>query len=523
MSDTRRSSISDRAALLNARVDTATRLVLAVSSLLFVGFTLYLSYRYRTFFLWGGDFGDYVHLFSTTVHGTGFLQQGKFRAGLDSYWGAHFAVTLLGVLPAFALVPSPYTLLVAQSFALAASVPALWVLARRHLGDDRLAGLVVASYVLNPYLWSAWGNGFYEQALLPVLVFGTYHAYRERSRGPFLAGVALVALTNEFAALLVGGFVVGLVGAAVRAGRLRPEAPTFAAALGIVGAVKLVSGVVMARFNATPGIPLASVAPPLRPFVDGPRGTTTDLLGAVVTNPDLLPQLVGLDFPGKLAGLLFVLTPVFFLAALDETTVAALAPFLVFGWLFAGKSGYYQFGGHYPLYVLPFVYVGAVRALDRLSPEPPSRATLASVVVLLLVLSAGVGIVALQGPFGLRPVDTPGERERLIADALESVPPDATLVTQNDIYPHAAARPTARYVAAPAQFERYQRRHGVVRPDYVLVDHHSTHWSGKLTDAFGDRLGTEYGRYRAGGRVVLWKRGYEGAVEPLSDTSKPPG
>jgi uncharacterized membrane protein len=143
----------------------------------------------------------------------------------------------------------------------------------------------------------------------------------------------------------------------------------------------------------------------------------------------------------------------------------------------------------------------------------------ARVTVLVLVLSAGVGIVALQGPFGLRPVDTPGERERLVAEAIDTVPRDETLITQNDVYPHVAARPTARYVAAPAQFERYQRQHGPVRPEYVLVDSHSKHWSKKLTEGFGDRLGTEYGRYRAEDGIVLWKRGYEGPVEPLSESS----
>jgi uncharacterized membrane protein len=502
--------------------DPGTRGVLLLSAALFVGFTLYLSLRFRTFYLWGGDFGDYVHLFATTVEGTGFLQQAKFRAGLTSYWGAHFAVTLLGLLPAFALVKSPYTLLVAQSFALAASVPVLWLLARHHLGDDRLAGLVVASYALNPFLWSAWGNGFYEQAVLPALVFGTYYAYRRRAFRAFLVGVALAALTNEFVTLLMGGFLLGLTVVASRGDRLRAEARVLAVAFGVVVAVKLLSTVVIGHFNATPGIPLASLARPLRPVVEGPRTGTVALVTTVLSNPHLLPELLLIDLPGKVVGLCFLLIPVAFLAVGDETALGALAPFLLFGWLFAGKSGYYQFGGHYPLYVVPFVYVGTIRVLDRLSLPSPSRGTLVRATAVVLLLSAGVGVAALQGPFGLRPVDTPGERERLVAEAIDAVPRDETLVTQNDVYPHVATRPTARYVAAPAQFERYQRQHGPVRPEYVLVDRHSTHWSAKLTAGFGDRLGTEYGRYRAEDGVVLWKRGYDGPVEPLT-TSSPGG
>lgn len=497
--------------------DAGTRWVLLLSLLLFVGFSVYLSLRYRTFFLYGGDFGDYVHLLTTTVHGTGFLQQAKFRAGLDSYWGAHFAVTLLTVLPVFAIAQSPYTLLVLQSFALAVSVPVLWVMARQHLADERLAGLVVVSYAVNPYLWSAWSVGFFEQAVLPALVFGAYYAYRTRAFGAFLVGVILVALTNEFVILLMGGFVLGLAVVSARQGRLRTEVRVLVAALVVLLVVKVASGVVIAHFNATPGVSLASIARPLHPFIEGPWTTTGALVGAVVSNPSLLSTLVTLDLSAKVAGLFFLLLPVAFLAGRDETAVLALAPFLVFGWLFAGKSGYYQFGGHYPLYVLPFVYVGTIRALDDLSITIPSRELLIRALVCVLVISAGIGFAALQGPFGLRPVDTPGERERTVAAAIDAVPPEATLITQNDLYPHVATRPTARYVAAPAQFERYQREHGTVSPDYVLVDHHSKHWANQLTEGFGDRLGTEYGRYRENGNVVLWKRGYDGPVEPLRD------
>ncbi|WP_162562595.1 DUF2079 domain-containing protein [Salinigranum rubrum] len=499
--------------------DYKTKIVLALSAALFIGSFVYLSYRYQTFLLYGGDFGDYVHLFSTTVHGTGFLQQAKFRAGLSSYWGAHFAVTLLGLVPVFALFQTPYTLLAAQSLALATSVSVLWAAARSQLADDRVAGLVVVSYALNPYLWSAWGNGFYEQAVLPALVFGTYYAYRKRSFYAFLGGVALIALTNEFATLMLGGFLAGLALVAFRRNRLRSEGRLFVICFAIVVAVKFVSGVVISYFNDTPGIPMASLAAPLAPVIEGPRTTVTTLLGTVVSNPDLLMELFTLSLSGKVLGLFFVLIPVFFVAALDETTLGALAPFLIFGWLFAGKSGYYQFAGHYPLYVLPFLYVGLIRVFDRLSVTIPSRELFARMTILVLVISAGVGIVALQGPFGLGEIKAPGERNRLVDDAIDTVPRDATLVTQNDVYPLVSARPTARYVAAPAQFERYQEEHGVVRPDYILVDHHSKFWSQKLTEGFGDRLGTEYGRYRAEGEIVLWKRGYSGPVQPLSNTT----
>src|SRR5699024_7469136 len=105
------------------------------------------------------------------------------------------------------------------------------------------------------------------------------------------------------------------------------------------------------------------------------------LLGIVLANPMLLIDSATVDVGQKVIYFVAFMLPVVFLALVDERSLFALLPFLGFAWVFTGeaKAVYYQFGAHYPLYLLPFVYVGTMTALDRLSArlgpiENPSRA-----------------------------------------------------------------------------------------------------------------------------------------------------
>ncbi|WP_129116648.1 DUF2079 domain-containing protein [Halegenticoccus tardaugens] len=516
--------VFDRPALTD--VDRATWRVLGLSAMLFVAFTLYTTLLYRSFWLTGADFGSYVHMMWTTVNGEGFLLHGKYRPGQPdgSYWGAHFSLTLLAFVPLYALFPSPITLLVAKSFIVAASIPVLWFLARREIGDDRLAGLLTASYALNPFLWAAWVFDFQEQALLPLFVFGAYALYDRSRHLGFLLLLLLALFTNEFVAFLVAGALAGLALSAYREDRLRHAAPTLAAGFGLTALCYLLAGAVIDRFSREGGIPRGSVAPPLEPFVDGARAPVGDLVGVVLARPHLLVDLLTLDVFQKFAFLVLFFVPVLFVATTDEVTVGALAPFLCFAWLFAGRPIYYMFGAHYPFYLLPFVYIGAARVLGRYRPVGPSRPLLARLFVVVLVLNVA-GAASVGAERQMLPETT--DHDDTLHAAIDTIPEDATVLTQNDVYPHVAERSGATYVVDPGTFDQYQRAHGTVTPKYVLLDTRldtgSIDWSRQVGTALGDRLGDEYGLYRYEDGVWIFQRGYDGPPRAItSDERVPP-
>lgn len=319
--------------------------IIALSVVLFVSFSLYTILLYKSFWITGADFGTYVHMFSTTLSGEGFLQQGKYVAGHPggSYWGGHFTLTLLGFLPLFALAPSPLTLLMAKSFVLAASIPMAWLAIRNHIKDRRLAGLVTASYTFNPFLWSAWIYDFQEHVLLPILVFAAYHSYYNKRYRRFVLFFALVLFTNELMVLIGGGFLLGLAVAAYRTGRLKSERWVFAVTVGLTIAAQIISGAVISRFSRVSGIREAAIAAPIRPLVEGGRATTGELVSILFSRPSLVIDLLATDITVKLIYLGLILAPVLFLAVFDESTLGALTPFLGFAWLFTDTRAFYTF------------------------------------------------------------------------------------------------------------------------------------------------------------------------------------
>jgi uncharacterized membrane protein len=514
--------------------------VLALSGALFVGFSVYMSMLYQQFVLGGADFGSYVHMFATTLAGDGWLQQGKYIASHPggSYWGGHFTLTLLAFYPFYALVPSPYTLIVAKAFVLATSVPLLWVLARDRLDSDRLAGWVTASYALNPFLWSAWLFHFQEQVLLPVLLFSTYLAYSRGRRLAFLGLFALVLLTNEFVIIIAIGFIGGLGVAAYRDGRLRAEGPVLVGAMVLVGLIRVLASRVVGAFSAFSGIPPASIAPPFEPYIEGVRASIGELLAISLAHPDVLFEAVTLDMFEKFAFFTILLVPVLFLALTDEVTLGALVPFLGFAWVFAGRGVYYTFGAHYPLYLLPFIYIGTVRVLGRLegwkgvsefteagsaslsSLHPGtlqaavrSGAGRAFLVVLVLCVIGSATVVAGQSDEDV--VQTDDEHDELRKAAFDSIPESASLLTQNDLYPHVATRPNATFIPVESTFGYYERTYGTPRPEYVLFDT-KTWWATPVANTYAGQVGSGYGLRAYEDGIWILERGYNGPPQGIT-------
>ncbi|WP_254538325.1 GtrA family protein [Halomarina litorea] len=511
------------------RIDRSTWSVLALSGLLFVGFSAYTVVLYREFQLTGADFGSYVHMFSTTLNGDGFLLQGKFRPDHPGgeYWGAHFSLTLLVFLPVFALAPYPETLLLSKAAVLAASVPVLWSLARHHV-SDRVAGLVVVSYALNPFLWSAWAFDFQEQILLPLFVFVAFHAYARRRYVAFLVALGLAMLTNEFVVLVAGAALVGLLVGTLRTGEHRDGLPFIVAGAALAVVLYVVTGAVIAQFSVASGIPKRVLAVPLQPLVPGMRVSAVDLVSAALGDPDVVVRTVGANWQRKAVFFIAFLLPVGFLALYDEVSLGALAPFLLFAWFLSSKPAYYQFGAHYPLYLLPFLYVGALRVLARGRPGPVpwptgrlSRHGVVALALGLLLVNAGAFAV-IAGGNTQYPRTIDDDHEATLRAAIDAVPPDASLVVQNDVYPHVATRSDASFVVAPFEFREYERLYGPISPDYVLVDTAlgRDHWPVTVVEVFGDRLGSEYGLSRYEDGVWLFERGYVGPV--LGVTSDAP-
>ncbi|MFC6732991.1 MULTISPECIES: DUF2079 domain-containing protein [unclassified Haladaptatus] len=502
-------------------IDRPTWYVIGLAGVLFVWFSFYTSLLYRGYILTGADLGTYVHMFSTTLDGHGWLLQGKYRVSHPggSYWGAHFTLTLLAFLVPYAIAPSAITLLVAKAFVLAASIPLCWLVVRTHVADVRLAGLVTVSYAFNPFFWSAWSFDFQEQAVLPLLIFLTYYAFVKGRDALFLGAFSLMVLTNEFMIFIAFGFLVGLTLLSHRENRLASRSRMLGSGFVIAVGAQLLAGYVISQFSVESGIPTRAVAVPFQQYIEGTRVAVGSLVGIVLAHPQVLIDSLSISLSAKFLFFIALLLPVAFLSLTDELTLSSLTPYLLFAWFLGHKQAYFAFGAHYPFYFLPVLYIGTARILSRVQLPRLSRETASRALVYVILLNVASGLIIAGG--NIQPFPVIDDHTRTLDAAIATVPEDATLVTQNNIYPHVANRPGASFIISPYEIEVYQAAYGVLTPEYVLYDSQSK-WARVVEDTFVDRLDGEYSLYRYEDGIWVFKRGYDGQAttitsgEPLS-------
>ena len=195
------------AAVMSARTEAATwaRAAVAASVVVaFAGFCALGIVRYDNQLPGRFDLGNMVQAVWNTAHGRPLevtLASGEQTTRL----AAHADIFLAGLAPLWVVFPTPVLLLVVQAAALAlGALPVFW-LARKHIGSDTGAVLMVWAYLAYP--WLAWGqvNDFHSITVgASFLLFAIWAL--DSDRLVLFALFALAALTtHELVGLLVAG------------------------------------------------------------------------------------------------------------------------------------------------------------------------------------------------------------------------------------------------------------------------------------------------------------------------------
>lgn len=144
------------------------------------------------------DLSMYQYAIRNTLHGH-FMH----AFGIDrNFFSEHFSPLLLALVPLYALAPSPLTLLVAQSVAVALACVPLYGLARRHL-PPAAATVVPAVFLSNAFLWRAFVFDFHVELFAPVTVFLAAWAMGRKRWGWFYAACVLSLCVKEDMAVVV--------------------------------------------------------------------------------------------------------------------------------------------------------------------------------------------------------------------------------------------------------------------------------------------------------------------------------
>jgi uncharacterized membrane protein len=183
----------------------ALRLLVAMMAAYFLlyGFLSALKFRYYLYIDF--DLAIFVQATARVLHGS------LFSSIRGMNWlGDHVSLILFVIAPIYAIFHHPLTLLLLQCLALALGALPVFAVARRRLGDERVALALAALYLLHPAIGFTNLFEFHPEVLATGTLLATFWALDSGRLGATLLFGALSVACREDVALVV--LMMGLTG-----------------------------------------------------------------------------------------------------------------------------------------------------------------------------------------------------------------------------------------------------------------------------------------------------------------------
>jgi uncharacterized membrane protein len=421
-----------------------------VAGLTLAYFVLYSTLsvlRHTTYHSFGPDLGIFDQVFWNSTQGRLFEStMSLVQPQPHSYLADHFSPIYLLLLPAYALVPRPETLLVIQTLFLALGVWPLYLLARLKLepGFQRLVWALI--YFL--FLPVAFINLYdFHELALAVLPLGFAIYFLERGqRGPFLLSLASTFLIKEELPLVGVGFGAYIL-LAKRDWKL---------GLGVLaGSLAVFLALVRVIIPAFGGGSYAYFARRFAFRYPELGGSPGDIIATAVRHPGRLANL--LLQPQKLKFLVGIFGPVLGLTVISGFAALLVLPTLGI-LLLSNYPPQYAFTSHYSATLIALVIGTSILGFARLPARyrPPVAV---AVLTSSLAFSYLFGDLPFSRHFDLRMFRTEA-RYVAFTPNLARIPANARVAAENNLTPHLSQR---RYIFN-IEYE------GVQDAEYVALD-----------------------------------------------------
>ncbi len=526
--------------------DLLTAISILSYGIIFSYFCIQKHYRFASF-AW--DLGIADQSFYTTLFNGKLLYSTAelYMNPSGCYFAQKFSPLLFVLLPFYAISPSSTTLLLLKSFILALGALPLYFLSTELFGSKKASFVIVIAYLLYPGLQSSNSFDFQQQIFIPILVFSLYYfMIKKRWRLYFSCTLLTLMIEEHVTAIL---FFISLCHL-LTASRLK-------------WALKSIKSLHLSRPSTLSTVLLTTMALsiiwyfiaryirglyPITPeFLDTYRAVDTfrvlgfkdDILSMpiyLLMNPQRIFEALLYDYSLKLFYIIFLFAPVLFLPFRSKLSIVILV--LLAPMLLSNYSPYYMLGAHYPLYILPIIFLAT---LDALSNQPLSAQNLSSkkssntfhrhindlmptfknilVVSLILIVSVSpispvAYVITKQTPVLWYAKPYSDEHTKILHDMIKMVPSNASILTQNNIFPHFSNRINA-YVIPPIHVESESANRDIMnyikqqinRSDYILLD--LKVYETWTLFALGEIANDEnFKAYAFGGSAVLFKKYY---------------
>ena len=476
--------------------------------------------RHNGFMTHAFDLGIHDQAIYNILHG-GVMRTTLYGPYAIDYLGDHFSPILFLVAPIYALYQDARTLLVLQSFFLAAGAIPIYLLTLNKTRSALLAVTLAAGYLLYPALHGVNLRDFHQIALVCVLLLTALYFLEIERDVPFLIALGLALIVKEEVALTVAA-----IGAYIFLAKRRYR---LGAALALIGLAyfAVVTGWLMPHLGGKPQID-TRFGGIIAPGTQGVAGVAWTLF----TNPVYTVMSI-LGNQQKLIFLFQMFLPVLFLPLLAPAL--AWIPALAGAGRAAAHLGVHAIQHHVslcrapdPVHLFPGDPGGgplrahargataededASSAPVRARPRPKTIALAASLLVASLAMSYQFGqIVSKQGLDFPRP----DPHAAVVESFVRQIPRDAAVSAMSDIATHLTARRTIYLFPDVADAE------------YLLLDTdpRANYWPHEglkarersIRDMLPQIQSGQFGLIRSEDGVMLFKRGSDRDASARND------
>ena len=504
-------------------------------------FSCYTTFKYNAFKAYAWDLGIFNQALWTTLHdGKLFYYTAElFVNPSGSFFGSHFSPILFLVLPVYSLCPRPETLLVFQSLILALGALPLYYFTRETLDHRTGAVVYVLAYLIYTPLHGVNWFDFHVQAFLPVLFFSVMYflrrARKSNSRVDWLLYFVFILLSLSVAenvplvVVFIGLYCFWLYRRQLIQTVREKNLSNKRVLVPIITITIAILWFFFASWIQRTYFPIDSEYSHFYKAVDnwsvlGIQDDPVKIPLYAILHPSKVLNALAYDAYLKLVYIILLFGPLKFLSFKSSKTIITfvwLAPVLL-----SNYSPYYLIGSHFPAYIVAFIFLAAVEAVGGRNKKVNVTKITSNIKnililgVLFLIFTSPVSplLTTIRSivPFFSDyrpPIIT--EHELTLKTIANYVPANASVLTQNNIFPHFSNRinafvyPTILILSrVPHEKIDLYMNDLVQKSEYILVDN--------VTDPYITSLvinrtenNQSHGLYAFADGIYLLKRGYQ--------------
>jgi uncharacterized membrane protein len=418
-------------------------------------FSVLTILRFYAFKTRAWDLGIFTQSFWTTMNGGKFFYHTceLFVNPSGCFFGVHFSPILFLVLPFYWVLQMPEALLVIQAIVLALAAAPIFKLANEYAGGRTVGLLFSTAYLIYPATQYVNWYDFHVEAFIPLFSACAFYYLTKEKWPRYFLFIFLLLMCEEHTAYIT--FFIGIyiawkyrlrIISAIKKRTFSESEVVVPIATMLIGLVWYLS-TLWQRNTFFPTNPVA-----IGEFLGSGNfsllGTNVDPLQIpllIILRPLNALQSLGFDGLLKLAYLGVLFAPLAFFSFKAPSALIPTIPWLGFS-LLSVTLAHHVVGHQYEAYVVSFIFASAIFGLRKNLVAKPRHRNGVGPLKKILVFS--LVCYVLFAPFCMvQTIFFPsftyiqiGDHERSLTEVMNLVPPSASILTQDNIFPQVSNR-----------------------------------------------------------------------------------